>query len=693
MTPDEFIQLYYELFKGTEDCYAISYEWEGNGGLRRAYLPSNYSGDKEHTRETVQKVVADIGTEKYGIEAVTAHLQGKHFLGVYPIHTDSTVRFFALDFDKDEEYARKAAYRQQHIFWQEAGIKTYLERSRSGNGYHLWGFLEEPVDAGRLRFALAQFIETTETFDRMFPNQDSTSEQRPYGNLIALPLYGPAVSEGKGAFVRIDGQTFEAKTVEDQKEYVKTFDRIPKAKIDSLFKLRDETYVPQTTPRRTKDPEALEGIYKVVNPTVGCQWINWCREHPEDVLEPEWYALACQFAQLEGGRDMFHEFSALDRNRYDPSSTDAKFDHALAQNAPHTCQYIRDNLSGPPCDCDKRFPDHKVTHPFDLARVPFYDLVENLQLESEPEEAYTGISRVIQDTRAMYKNPNLFKGFKFGFKELDQYTELRPNDFIVFAARPGRGKSAWAVDLAYRVAKEEGKPVYIYSMEMTRDQFWMRLLARAAQVDAKRLQQGKLVYSEWRRILDAEKDLQQNPLPIYIDDSTYDATDIVNKAAEQIAIHGPGLVVIDYLQMATNHPGETDYQKNSRVPRQYKLLAKGMGVPVLCLAQMNREGEDLTEESETLDRVIEGSGKIEQYADIIFFLLGPRQPGIVLRVLVQHKDRHREAGHRIEFDFNQPTMTFESKGTWAMQAKAINHATKHKTTSGQVTARDFFSTP
>jgi replicative DNA helicase len=228
-------------------------------------------------------------------------------------------------------------------------------------------------------------------------------------------------------------------------------------------------------------------------------------------------------------------------------------------------------------------------------------------------------------------------------------------------------------------------------MEMTRDQFWVRLLARVAQVDAKRLAAGKLVFSEWRRVLAAEKELATNPLPIYIDDTTYDATEIVNKASEMVARHGFGLVAIDYLQMATNLPGETDYQKNSRVPRQYKLLAKGMGVPVLCLAQMNREGEDLTEESETLDRVIEGSGKIEQYADIIFFLLGPRAPGIVRRVLVQHKDRHREAGHRVEFDFNQSLMTFQTSGAWAAQAQAINQTIRSNTPG--VVARSFFSNP
>lgn len=690
MEASAFVKRYLELFSGTPACYAISHEWETEQGTRRIYLPSTYDGEKENVQDIVGKVVSSIGTAMYGEAAALAHLKGTHFLGVYPIHSDSTVRFFALDFDKDEEYARQAAKRQQDIFTKEAGIPTYIERSRSGNGYHLWGFLDGPMNAGELRFALAQFIEDTDTYDRMFPNQDSTTERRPYGNLIALPLYGPTVKEGKGAFLEID-KAGDVVEIVDQRQYLMDIRKIPTAKIKELFNRREETYVPERVGERKIDPEGLEGIYKVVHPVVGCSWINWCRDFPDEVTEPEWYALACQFAQLEGGREMFHEFSALDPSRYDFNATEAKFDHALTQNAPHTCGYIRDNLKGPSCDCDMRFPEHRVTHPYDLARIPFVDLIEQLDLESEVETASTGIARVIEYTKHLYRNPDSFQGFKYGFPEIDQYTELRANDFLVLAARPGRGKTAFMVDMTYRVASS-GKPVYIYSMEMTKDQFWTRLLARAAQVDGKRLQKGTLVYSEWRRVLRAKKELEDRPLPIFIDDSTYDATEVVNKAAELIAEHGMGLVLIDYLQMATNHAGETDYQKNSRVPRQYKLLAKAMGVPVFCLAQMNREGEDLTEESETLDRVIEGSGKIEQYADVIFFLLGPKSPGIVERILVLHKERHREAHHRIGFDFNQPVMTFQGKGSWAQQAKQINSTMRTRIgNSGTITAREFFS--
>lgn len=687
MTTNEFVKLYLNLFAGTPDCYAIYQEWGEGDDKVKIYLPSTYSGDKEGSRRMVEDVVNDIGTSSYGEEAVTAHLMGKHFLGVYPIHSDSNVNFFALDFDKEEFTARQEARRQQEIFTREAGIRTYIERSRSGNGYHLWGFLSSPMHAGELRFALKPYIVNTDTYDRMFPNQDGNTEAKPYGNLIALPLYGKTVRDGKGAFVSVDLQDFSVFEIEDQKKFLAEIEKIPVEDLEILFEQRKKDYKPDLGGKiRTGDPEALDGIYKMLHPELGCPWVRWHWDCPEEVSEPEWHALACQFAQLNGGREKFHEFSARDPLRYDTKATDDKFDHALRTNAPHTCNYIRDNFAGDRCDCDERYGHLGVKHPYDLAKIPFSEMVQQLNLELDPEEAQYGVVRVVDHIKDVFRNPGKFDGFQYGIPALDKYTELRKNDLIICAARPGRGKTALMIDVAYRVALS-GTPVYLFSMEMTRDQVWMRLLSRVAQVDGKRLQKGTLNKTEWRRILAAEKLINEKGLPIYVDDTTLDASEVVNTAAEMIGTHGHGLVMIDYLQMATNHQGESHYEKNSRVPREYKLLAKAMHVPVFVLAQMNREGEDLTEDSETLDTVLEGSGKIEQYADVILFVLGMRRPGIVRRVVVVHKERHREAGHRVKLDFNQPVMTFEPEGFWAMQAQQVMSAPQLKS----VTPRDFFS--
>lgn len=675
-----FPEIYLDLFAGTPNSYAIRREWEQDGELKSAYLPSDYSKDKEGALRIVAEVTQDIGSTTYGLEAVKAHLNGTHFLGVYPIHSDSTVKFFALDFDKVEAEARKEAVRQQFIFRTEAGIPTYIERSRSGNGYHLWGFLEHPVNAGKLRHALGQFIEDAATYDRMFPNQDGCSEVKPYGNLIALPLNGALYPEGKTAFVEID-EDGNIIIIDDQLEYVRDMVQVPTATIERLFQSCKKNYEPDLGGKTRKvDPEGLEGIYKVVHPKLGCEWVRWAMDNPTDVAEPEWYALACQFAQLEGGREMFHKASENDP-RYNGSATDAKFDQALEKNSPHRCATIR-GLNGPDCTCDTRYAAYGVTHPFDLARIPFIHMLETLKEDDGEQDIKSGFRHIIDRTRAIFKNPKLFKGHKYGWDVLDEFTELRPQDLVICAARPGRGKTAFMIDVAYRLLLQD-VPVMVFSMEMSREQFFSRMVSRASAVDGKRIHKGTVKGKEWRRMLKAYNWLYSDTRNLIVNDTIYDAQELVNRAAEFAAEHPNAVIMIDYLQMATNLPGESLYEKNSRLPRQYKLLAKGMDVTVFCLAQMNREGEDLTEESETIDSVLEGSGKIEQYADVILYWLGLRRPGIVRRTLVVHKERHREAGHKLKFDFNQPIMCFEPEHFWSSQAAQINATTP-------IRGREFF---
>ena len=242
--PQSFTDLYLELFAGRPDTYAIRWEWEKDGTKRAIYIPSNYDGDSEYAKDHAEKICEDVGTDKYGKEAALAHMRGSHFLGVYPIHADSTTKFFALDFDKEPEEAWKAAKRQQKIFHDEAGIPLYIERSRSGNGYHLWAFLAEAVNAGLVRHAIAQFIEEQDTYDRMFPNQNGVTEARPLGNLIALPLFGSTVKDGKGVFV-VEGADGTPQVVEDQKDYLRRVERIPTSKLEELFDDAPEVYQPE----------------------------------------------------------------------------------------------------------------------------------------------------------------------------------------------------------------------------------------------------------------------------------------------------------------------------------------------------------------------------------------------------------------------------------------------------------------
>jgi replicative DNA helicase len=456
MTKDDFIKIYLDLFNARRDAYAIRlvYDFDEESAARVLYPPSTYSlvvdDGPNYTTQQVRKVVSDIGTQEYGYRAVEAHLTGEHFLGVYPIHPDSTVRFFALDFDahgpegavrtKDEVW--QDAYRHYKILKEEAGLPVYIEVSRSGNGFHIWGFLEEPVYAGVVRHALRQYIEKSEIFDRMFPNQDSVNEGRPLGNLIALPLFGPFVKEGRGTFFEV-GKDGELIRIEDQKSYLAGFiEKISKKKIEHLFDNSPETYIPETQQIfRNKDVEGLAGGYKVVDERFGCEWVRWTWKHPDEVTEPEWYALACQFAQLEGGRALFHEFSKRDPSRYNPKQADLKFNHAVRQNKPHTCGYIRENLSGPKCYCDEKFAEFGVNHPYDLAKIPLFALAQSVSEAHKVSTPDDDIDEVLDWMKEIHKDPSMGMGIPWGWKSLDEITGFMESTLNIIAARPAIGKA------------------------------------------------------------------------------------------------------------------------------------------------------------------------------------------------------------------------------------------------------------
>lgn len=669
MTREELVELYLRRFAGRPDVYAVRYEFRDGDPQ---YWPSNYSGDSEFVRDVISKTVTEIGSAEYGAEAVEAHIYGEHFLGTYPLHEDSTVKFFVLDFDGKHGDPWEEARDQRETFLKHAGIKTYLERSRSGNGYHLWGFLDEPMDAAKVRRALRQYIDSATTYDRMFPNQDSVYPGRPLGNLIALPLYGPGVAEGKGVFVQV-GVFGEPVEIKDQKQFLADMETVS---VDKLYELYQDA--PEFTDKKLPqfdnvrggpkdEEEGLPGIYKVTSKTYGCEWVRWQWEHPEEVGEPEWYALACQFAQLAHGRSVFHEFSSRDPTRYNVKATDVKFDHALRQNKPHTCEYIRENLKGPPCNCDKRFPD-KVIHPYDLAKLSMDELMESVERENFIQVGIDGIREAIQWAKEVENNPDLGIGYKYGIPALDERTNLRNSELIVVGGRPGGGKSGLAVDVAYNLAMDQGVPVYIFSMEMSRDQIWRRFLARASSVDHGRIITGRLTREDWSAINNAAKELEEKDFPIVVDDHTRKTDELLDIAGELMYKHGPGVVMIDYLQLARKNPGESTYDAVSRFAYEYKYMSKILDCPVLALTQLNRTADDATTDSQTYDSWLRGSGDLEQSSDVILFLLGERGPGIVERSIVVHKERHRGAGHRISLEFNQPIMQFGTPGTWLTTA-------------------------
>lgn len=208
-------------------------------------------------------------------------------------------------------------------------------------------------------------------------------------------------------------------------------------------------------------------------------------------------------------------------------------------------------------------------------------------------------------------------GLPTGFMDLDRkLLGLQPGQLIVLAARPGVGKTSFAVSLAVNSSKASGLPVAIFSLEMLAPELSMRILSSEASVDSQRLRTKNLMDTDLRNISKALKDLSQ--LPIYINDSA-DITliDIKSQCRKIKAENGLGLVMIDYLQLMNSHSRMLSREQQiSEISRGLKNLAKELECPIIALSQLNRAVESRQDRRPLISDLRE-SGSIEQDADIV----------------------------------------------------------------------------
>lgn len=211
-------------------------------------------------------------------------------------------------------------------------------------------------------------------------------------------------------------------------------------------------------------------------------------------------------------------------------------------------------------------------------------------------------------------------GLPTGFKTLDEKTAgLHKSDLIIVAARPGMGKTAFALNIAAQSAVKAGASVLIFSLEMSREQLGQRLIAMQARVEAEKLKKGELDRKDWDRIHMALDEL--NKTKIVIDDTPgVSIMEMRNKCRRLKAEQGLDLIVVDYLQLMT-YDGRTDsrQQEISALSRNLKLLAREMDCPVIVLSQLSRATEQRQDKRPMLSDLRE-SGSIEQDADIVIFI-------------------------------------------------------------------------
>jgi replicative DNA helicase len=230
-----------------------------------------------------------------------------------------------------------------------------------------------------------------------------------------------------------------------------------------------------------------------------------------------------------------------------------------------------------------------------------------------------------------FENQNELTGTPSGWIELDKLTQgFQPSDLVVVACRPSMGKTSFSLGAARYAALHTKRPVLFFSLEMSKMQIIHRLLSSEGKVESTRIRSGKLTEQDWARLTRAAGGISEAPL--YIDDtSQITALELRGKARRLKAQLGDiGLIVVDYLQiMGSPNKNENRERVISEISASLKALAKELQVPVLALAQLNRQIM-LRQDKRPTPADLRESGAIEQDADLIIFIhreeLEPVQP-------------------------------------------------------------------
>lgn len=214
-------------------------------------------------------------------------------------------------------------------------------------------------------------------------------------------------------------------------------------------------------------------------------------------------------------------------------------------------------------------------------------------------------------------NGEEFKGLETDYYDLDAIiTGLNRSDLIFLAARPGMGKTSFALNIARNVALKYKKTVAFFSLEMSRSQLVERMLSSEALIDSTKLRTAELSEEEWTKLARAAVILSEAPIK-FDDTSGITVTEMKAKLRREKNL---GLVVIDYLQlMQSGRRVENRVQEISQITRSLKIMAKELDVPVITLSQLSRAVESRTEKRPMLSDLRE-SGSIEQDADMVLFL-------------------------------------------------------------------------
>jgi replicative DNA helicase len=275
------------------------------------------------------------------------------------------------------------------------------------------------------------------------------------------------------------------------------------------------------------------------------------------------------------------------------------------------------------------------TDAFDDA-VDIFDLLNNAEAElftvtegtlrKSYDKMSTLIKGALENIETLRNKEDGLSGIPSGFTNLDRVTSgWQQSDLVICAARPGMGKTAFALTMARNIAVEHNTPIGFFSLEMSSEQLVNRLIASEAELGASKLRKGDLADHEMVQLHEKIKHLSE--APIFIDDTpALTIFELRAKARRLVKNHGVKIIMIDYLQLmqAGGNSGNRE-QEISTISRSLKGIAKELKIPVIALSQVNRGVESRTGVGSKRPMLsdLRESGAIEQDADIVTFIYRP----------------------------------------------------------------------
>ncbi|MGQ3486396.1 replicative DNA helicase [Roseovarius pacificus] len=266
------------------------------------------------------------------------------------------------------------------------------------------------------------------------------------------------------------------------------------------------------------------------------------------------------------------------------------------------------------------------------AEQKLYKLSEQGQSESGFQSFLKAVTDAVNVANAAYQREGGLAGVSTGLIDMDKKLGgLHKSDLLILAGRPSMGKTSLATNIAYNVAKAyrrgtlpdgtegtvDGGVVGFYSLEMSAEQLAGRILAEASEISSHKIRQGDMEESEFRRFVDAAKELESCPL--FIDDTpALPIAQLAARARRLKRTHGLDLLIVDYLQLVRG-TSDNRVQEIAEISMGLKAIAKELNIPVMALSQLSRQVESRDDKRPQLSDLRE-SGSIEQDADVVMFV-------------------------------------------------------------------------